>query len=107
LVVPSKIYGILAAGRPAIFIGDTGGDLAGMIRRHDCGVAVAVGDKQGLATELRALKDDPARRQRMGRNARQLALSRYAGEQALADWLDLLGIIAPSVVCDARDGLLS
>jgi colanic acid biosynthesis glycosyl transferase WcaI len=105
LIVPSKIYGILAAGRPALFIGDTAGDLAGMIRRHDCGVAVAVGDKKGLASELRALKDDPSRRERMGRNARQLALSRYASEHALANWLEFLGVIAPSVICDMQDTL--
>jgi glycosyltransferase involved in cell wall biosynthesis len=102
LIVPSKIYGILAAGRPAVFIGDTSGDLAGMIRRHDCGVAVAVGDERRLATELRALKEDSARRERMGRNARQLAVSRYASEHALADWLQFLGVIAPSVVCDMQ-----
>jgi colanic acid biosynthesis glycosyl transferase WcaI len=102
LIVPSKIYGILAAGRPAVFIGDTAGDLAGMIRKHDCGVAVAVGDARRLATELRALKDDSSRRERMGRNGRILAVSRYASEHALADWLEFLGVIAPSVVCDMQ-----
>ncbi len=39
LIVPSKTYGILAAGRPLVFVGDTDGEIAGMIRRHDCGVA--------------------------------------------------------------------
>ena len=32
LIVPSKFYGILAAGRPAIFIGDAEGEIAREIR---------------------------------------------------------------------------
>jgi colanic acid biosynthesis glycosyl transferase WcaI len=98
LIVPSKMYGILAAGRPAIFIGDTDGDLARMIREHDCGIAIAVGDSKRLAVELRALRDDRTRLESMGTNARQLALARYTSEHAVADWLALLGVVAPSTV---------
>jgi glycosyltransferase involved in cell wall biosynthesis len=32
LIAPSKIYGILAAGRPAVFIGDPDGEVAGVLR---------------------------------------------------------------------------
>ncbi len=74
LIVPSKTYGILAAGRPVIFIGDTCGDIASMIRDHDCGVTVGVGDEQQLAAELRALQASPSRVESMSKNARRLAL---------------------------------
>ena len=37
LIVPSKVYGILAAGRPAIFIGDTHGEVATLLHAHGCG----------------------------------------------------------------------
>ncbi|MFX6876802.1 hypothetical protein ABTH39_19765, partial [Acinetobacter baumannii] len=43
LIVPSKLYGILAAGRPTIFIGDTEGEVAKVLREHDCGVTVGIG----------------------------------------------------------------
>jgi colanic acid biosynthesis glycosyl transferase WcaI len=98
LIVPSKLYGILAAGRPVLFVGDTGSDLAKLVREQRCGIAVAVGDSEGLAAELRALRDDPARLESMGRRARELALARYTKEHAVADWLALLDVIAPSVV---------
>jgi colanic acid biosynthesis glycosyl transferase WcaI len=98
LIVPSKLYGILAAGRPVVFVGDTRSDLAKLIREQRCGIVVAVGDCEGLATELRALLDDPARRGSMGSRARELALARYTKEHAVADWLALLDVIAPSVV---------
>jgi glycosyltransferase involved in cell wall biosynthesis len=103
LIVPSKVYGILAAGRPAVFIGDHKGDVARMVRDHDCGIAVEVGESERLAAELLALRADPSRLETMGTNARQLALGRYTSEHAVADWLAFLGAIAPSTVrCTQR-----
>jgi colanic acid biosynthesis glycosyl transferase WcaI len=103
LILPSKIYGVLAAGRPALFVGDTQGDLARLLRDHDCGVAVAVGDSERLAAELRVLADSPARLAAMGVNARELGLARYTSEHAVADWLAFLSAIAPAtVLCTQR-----
>ncbi len=98
LIVPSKIYGILAAGRPALFVGDVAGDLARMVTAEGCGVAVAVGDCERLAAELTALRDSPERLRSMGSKARELALSRYTSEHAVADWLAFLEDIAPSAI---------
>lgn len=98
LIVPSKIYGILAAGRPAVFVGDLAGDLARMVTATECGVAVGVGDSVGLAAALTALRDSPARMQSMGMKARELALSRYTSEHAVADWLEFLEAIAPAAI---------
>jgi colanic acid biosynthesis glycosyl transferase WcaI len=98
LIVPSKLYGILAAGRPVVFIGDTSSDLARLVRHERCGIVIPVGDSEGLAAELRALRDDPPRVESMGTRARELALARYTKEHAVADWLALLDAIAPSVV---------
>ncbi len=54
LIVPSKFYGILAAGRPTIFIGDTDGDLGRIIRATQCGASVAVGDADALLNVILA-----------------------------------------------------
>ena len=37
LVVPSKLYGVLAAGRPAIFLGPSESEVAKVLLRHQCG----------------------------------------------------------------------
>jgi colanic acid biosynthesis glycosyl transferase WcaI len=103
LIVPSKIYGILAAGRPALFVGDPDGDLARLVKTEGCGIAVAVGDSAQLAAELMALADSPSRVQAMGVKARELALCRYTSEHAVADWLEFLDVISPSAVrCTSR-----
>ena len=44
LIVPSKYYGIAAAGRPAIFIGDPQGEVAALLRDYQAGIAVACGN---------------------------------------------------------------
>ena len=97
LIVPSKIYGILAAGRPALFIGDVRGTVGRLVREHDCGIAVPIGAGEQLANELRALKDAPERITAMGRRARELALSRHTSAHALADWIALLDDAAPQL----------
>ncbi len=98
LIVPSKLYGILAAGRPVIFVGDENGDVARTLRDHRCGIAVRIGDSARLAAELRALADAPERLEAMGTRARQLAVERYTTERAVADWLGLLEEIAPDAM---------
>jgi len=37
LIVPSKFYGIAAAGRPTLFVGNTDGEIARLLREGDCG----------------------------------------------------------------------
>ena len=44
LIVPSKLYGILAAGRPVLFIGDPCGEVARVIGPAGAGLSVAIGD---------------------------------------------------------------
>lgn len=93
LLVPSKLYGILAAGRPVVFIGDPEGELAQLIATMEVGVSVRNGDSVGLCRALRALRDDEARRVRMGIRARELFEERYTLSAAVARWRQVLGVV--------------
>ena len=86
LVVPSKFYGIAAAGRPAIFIGDPEGEIARMLREARCGLVVATGDAAGLARAILALRDHPAQCREMGANARAAFEVRYDLPRAMNHW---------------------
>lgn len=94
LVHPSKLYGIMAAGRPAIFIGDPRGQTAAILRDCDAGVSVAPGDVRGLAQAILAMRDDDAARRRMGVAAREAFERLYAMPIALAKWDELLQRLA-------------
>ena len=86
--MPSKLYGIMAVGRPAIFVGT--GELADFVREHGIGVAVEPGDAAGLARAIRALASDRRQTEEMGRRGRALYEERFAPEVALAHWERIL-----------------
>jgi len=92
LIVPSKFYGILAAGRPVIFVGDTDGELGRIIRSTRCGAAVATGDADALVAAIRRFETDRSLTEQMGARARTLFLERYTVERATRQWMQALRI---------------
>lgn len=98
LIVPSKIYGILAAARPVVFIGDVDGEIGRLVLDTHCGVVVADGDGAALAAALRALAEDELSVVRMGRLARQAYLARFDPLHVVAAWVELLFEVAPETL---------
>jgi colanic acid biosynthesis glycosyl transferase WcaI len=94
LIVPSKLYGVLAAGRPMIFIGDTNGHIGRVIELAECGLAVDVGDWKALVAALRKLAKSTDCRQRMGERARRLLCDEYGLSRAIDKWVALLGAVS-------------
>jgi len=71
LSIPSKIYGIMAAGRPVIFIGPVESEVAALIREAGCGYVVQPGDGQGAAGALLACYRDRIRLEKQGQAGRR------------------------------------
>lgn len=90
LIAPSKAYGVLAAGRPTLFIGDSDGDIARMIGAAQCGMTVGVNAGTELVAAIRRLQSDPIGCAAMGRRARELFLSRYTLAKAIEQWVGVL-----------------
>lgn len=86
LVLPSKFYGVLAVGRPVIFVGARDGELARIIDAHRCGIVVEMGDVDGLTQAIRTLANDRSEAAAMGHRGRELYLARYAPHHAFAAW---------------------
>lgn len=91
LVLPSKIYGVLAAGRPIAFVGDKGGEIANFIRKHDVGIAVGHGEGAELAEQIQRLSREPERLGEMGRNARRLFDEDCSRQMGAERWRAVLG----------------
>jgi glycosyltransferase involved in cell wall biosynthesis len=72
-IVPSKLYGILAAGRPYVAAVDPSCEVAQLAAAHDCGVLASPGDAAALADAISRLHDDPAAARAMGERARSLS----------------------------------
>jgi colanic acid biosynthesis glycosyl transferase WcaI len=71
LVLPSKLSGMLASGRPVIATCLDGTDLYAVVSQ--CGIAVSPHDEAALAAAICALSDDPGTRAELGRRARTYA----------------------------------
>jgi colanic acid biosynthesis glycosyl transferase WcaI len=94
LIVPSKLYGIAAAGRPIIAVTAPNGEVARLVRRHDCGIVVAPSEGELLADTLRCLRADPARVAEMGHHARAMLDAYFTRRHAFQRWRDLLEEVA-------------
>lgn len=90
LIVPSKYYGIAAAGRPAIFIGDPDGEIGRILSTTDTGLIVAEGDGAALARAIVGLAGDQRTANDLGRRARTLFEEKYDVTFAVQAWDDAI-----------------
>lgn len=89
LVFPSKYYGILAVGRPILYVGPARSELAQAISSHGIGGVFAPTDILAMAALLQAWRKHPELPQALGQRA--LELHRFSvGPAAAADrWISL------------------
>jgi colanic acid biosynthesis glycosyl transferase WcaI len=82
LVMPSKLTGMLASGRPVVATSRPGTQLAEMVQGR--GIVVEPGDPAAFAEAIKWLADDAGLRERLGRSAREYALSDLKKETILS-----------------------
>ena len=83
LLVPSKIYGILAAGKPTLYVGPYRGEIFDLLQSGDCGSAVAIGDVEGCLEAIQRYRTETGWRELQGSNARTLYEARFRRAAAL------------------------
>ena len=86
LIVPSKFYGIAAAGRPMLYIGDKDGELPQLIRSAQCGFSLEVHQAQEAAAVIRKLAGDATACSPLGPQARILFDQRFEKSSAEKAW---------------------
>jgi glycosyltransferase involved in cell wall biosynthesis len=75
--VPSRLYNVLAAGKPVLGVADEDSELARVIREEGVGVLVAPDRPDELAETIRNLADHPERVAAMAAKARAVAEREY------------------------------
>jgi glycosyltransferase involved in cell wall biosynthesis len=93
LIVPSKFYGIAAAGRPTIAICAKDGEISRIVQKYQCGTVVEPGRVDQLVETIRRLSSDARWRTTMGRNARVTLETHFTRRQALERWQTLVETI--------------
>ncbi|WP_069470477.1 glycosyltransferase family 4 protein [Candidatus Marithrix sp. Canyon 246] len=92
LIVPSKFYGIAAAGRATLYIGDKAGEIPRILDSNNCGLTISEQDSDDLANHIKRLANNPQSCQEMGNNARDIFEKLYNKPIAFGLWRQVLDI---------------
>ena len=89
-VIPSRLYGVLAAGRPVLVAADEKSEPAELVREAGAGIVVPAGRPDAVAAAIRAARDGEYDLDEMGRRGRDYVVSRHGRDAAIAAYGDLL-----------------
>jgi len=90
LLVPSKIYSTLAAGRPSLFVGPSGCEVAHIVQDSRSGRVVEPGDVDGAAGALKELAQSRAALAEMGENAREYYEYYFGRQRSVSKIIDII-----------------
>jgi glycosyltransferase involved in cell wall biosynthesis len=88
--VPSRMYNVLAAGKPIIAVADEESELARVVREADVGWVVRPGDAEGVARAVLEAHGDRGRLHEMGRRAERAAATRFSLSSAVDAYCGLV-----------------
>jgi colanic acid biosynthesis glycosyl transferase WcaI len=95
LVVPSKIYGVMAVGRPVLNVAALDSELSTLVTRTGCGFGITSGDADCLAERIEWLADHRQAAGDMGATAQAVFDQQFERRHAVSAWRQLLASLAP------------
>ncbi|MBI1190722.1 MAG: glycosyltransferase [Tepidisphaera sp.] len=90
IMVPSKLFGVMAAGRASIYIGEPSSEIWRVLGEAGAGVMTKEGDGPALARTIVELRDELARRRAMGEAARLGIEGKFDAATSCRAWITLL-----------------
>ncbi|MCI0631664.1 MAG: glycosyltransferase family 4 protein [Phycisphaerales bacterium] len=102
LFVPSKLFGVMAAARPMVFIGSGQAENGLVITENKCGAVVECGNGKGLAELIEHLADHRDEAAEMGERGRWALIDYYSRQNGCQAWEDLLRECVEGGKADAK-----
>ncbi len=103
LVLPSKFFGSLAAGRPVLFAGSRDCAIARWILEHQVGWVLDAGSMEAVAADLRRLQHEPARLAEMQRRCHQVYHAHFSRRRVMDAWHEeLLGLLQKKLTTETQ-----
>jgi glycosyltransferase involved in cell wall biosynthesis len=90
LSVPSKTFGLMAAGVPVLAIVPCASEIARIVKEEDCGLWIPPGHRERLAHGIADLRNNGATRGAMGVNGMRAIQAKYSLSHTAHEYLDLL-----------------
>jgi glycosyltransferase involved in cell wall biosynthesis len=88
--VPSRMYNVLAAGKPLLAVCDDDSELAAVVREENIGWVIPPGRPDLIVSTLHEAKANPERLSAMGKRARKAAEKKYTIDSVLQVYKDLI-----------------
>ena len=102
LLVPSKIYSTLAAGRPSLFVGPTDCEVGYIVHDSRSGFIVKPGDVEGALNALTSLVCSAALRYEMGQNAKEYYEYYFGRRKSVEKIISIIERVADNGQLDSR-----
>lgn len=90
IMVPCKLFGIMSAGRPALFIGSETSEISRVIDESDCGITVEQGDGDSLAKAIQCYANGEHDFKLAGERARTALTEKYSSAIRCKQWEQLI-----------------
>jgi len=90
VIMPSKLYGLLAVGKPIICVSDPKSEVIEILNQANAGLYSSIDDPKELAQKIVAVLDDPKKAQEMGENGRRYFLERFERKRVTREWKEAL-----------------
>ncbi len=91
LSVPSKAFGLMAAGVPIVAVMSPKSEIARIVKEEGCGIVVKPGEEKVLADSILQLYNDNAQLKQMGANALMAIREKYNLDKISRKYFDLIG----------------
>tara|TARA_R110000868_G_scaffold107750_1_gene294675 strand:- start:14500 stop:15744 length:1245 start_codon:yes stop_codon:yes gene_type:complete len=93
LVMPSKLLGIMASGRPVVATAESGTEISDCVAGR--GISVEPEDVEAFSMAIRRLVANRSEREAFGANARQFAVAHFGEENVLCQFeVELKGLVS-------------
>jgi colanic acid biosynthesis glycosyl transferase WcaI len=90
---PSKIFPVLASGKPLIFAGK--GETAQLVRQAGAGIVVPPGDSKALADAVRQIVENPEAARVQGQRGREFVEENLRWPNLISGWVNNLSPTSP------------
>lgn len=96
LLMPSKIYSVLASGTPCVVLSSQDCELSNIVMENEVGTVCEPHDSEELVRQILMFAEDPDLVKMAGSTARELAVSVYCRENSVAEFAAMISLLSKS-----------
>jgi glycosyltransferase involved in cell wall biosynthesis len=93
VIMPSKLYGLLAIGKPIVCVSDPTSEVVEILEKSGAGIHSNIHDPKEVAQKIVELIDNPEKARKMGLNGRKLFLEYFERKILTKQWKEVLSEI--------------